>query len=368
MLSYDAAKDTIMVGMEGEEAVLGDYTLTFRASNGEERTVGLDELLSQSRELANGGQGTDAAFTVTVNGRQMDLTRSSNTVSLDGMDLTLKGTFNTTQGTDANGNIVYGTTDTNGNFKAGEAVTFSSTADSDTIVDAIQSFVDDYNEITKAIHDAFATQPAEKSSTSHTRYEPLTEDDRSSMSESAIASYEEKAKQGILFGDSDLSSLYSRLTSIISAGSATQQAMKDIGLTTAYSGGVTTLSLNTDKLRSALESNPDKVKDLFSTSSTASNTTGGLMARLKSTLDSYASSSYASPGILVNKAGSKSNSSSLLSNSIQKQINSVQDQIERWQKKMSSKIDYYTRQFTALEQLMNTMNSQSSALAGMLGY
>ena len=102
------------------------------------------------------------------------------------------------------------------------------------------------------------------------------------MSESAIASYEEKAKQGILFGDSDLSSLYSRLTSIISAGSATQQAMKDIGLTTAYSGGVTTLSLNTDKLRSALESNPDKVKDLFSTSSTASSTTGGLMARLKS--------------------------------------------------------------------------------------
>ena len=71
---------------------------------------------------------------------------------------------------------------------------------------------------------------------------------------------------------------------------------------------------------------------------------------------------------MVNKAGSKSNSSSLLSNSIQKQINSVQDQIERWQKKMSSKIDYYTRQFTALEQLMNTMNSQSSALAGMLGY
>jgi len=34
---------------------------------------------------------------------------------------------------------------------------------------------------------------------------------------------------------------------------------------------------------------------------------------------------------------------------------------------MSKQIDYYTRQFSALEQLINTMNNQSSALAGLMG-
>ena len=34
---------------------------------------------------------------------------------------------------------------------------------------------------------------------------------------------------------------------------------------------------------------------------------------------------------------------------------------------MSDRIDYYTNQFTRLEQLINQMNSQSSALAGLMG-
>ena len=45
----------------------------------------------------------------------------------------------------------------------------------------------------------------------------------------------------------------------------------------------------------------------------------------------------------------------------------MQSEIERWQTKMSSKVDYYTRQFTKLEQLMNSMNSQSSMMAGLMG-
>ena len=46
----------------------------------------------------------------------------------------------------------------------------------------------------------------------------------------------------------------------------------------------------------------------------------------------------------------------------------LQEQIERWQEKLSDKVDYYTRQFTALEKMISEMNSQSSALAGMMGY
>ena len=34
---------------------------------------------------------------------------------------------------------------------------------------------------------------------------------------------------------------------------------------------------------------------------------------------------------------------------------------------MSDQVDYYTRQFTALEQLVAQMNNQSSMLAGLQG-
>jgi flagellar hook-associated protein 2 len=91
------------------------------------------------------------------------------------------------------------------------------------------------------------------------------------------------------------------------------------------------------------------------------------MANVKNTMERYASTSIGNPGVLVKKAGSTFSSTSLLNNAVQKQIEGVQNQIEKWQTKMSSKIDYYTRQFTALEKLMNTMNSQSSALSGLMG-
>lgn len=294
-------------------------------------------------------KGQDAIVKANVNGKDVTLTRASNTMTLDGMTITVKDTF---QATSEN-----------------EKVKFSSSADADAMVSAITSFVNDLNEVMKEVHDAYTTQPLEKSSSSHTRYEPLTEDDKTSMSESAVNAYEEKAKTGLLFGDSDLSSLYNQLRSAISATGDTRKAMEAIGLTTTYKDGVTTLSLDEEKLRSALEADPEKVKAVFTDTTSAGGTTNqGLMSRVKKSLDRYASTSMASPGILVKKAGTKLSSTSLLSNTLQKKIDSYDEQISSWEAKMATKIDYYTRQFTALEKLMNTMNSQSSMLAGMMGY
>ena len=51
----------------------------------------------------------------------------------------------------------------------------------------------------------------------------------------------------------------------------------------------------------------------------------------------------------------------------QKEIDNLGTQIEKWQDKLSNQVDRYTQQFSRLEQLINQMNSQSSALAGMMG-
>ena len=143
------------------------------------------------------------------------MTRSSNTVDIDGLKVTLKGTFGYEARKDEDGKDVL---DENGNIvydevKDTEAVTFSSKADADKIVETIKAFVDDYNEMIKEIKEAYSTLPLQRSNKSY--YQPLTEEDEASMSESAVNAWNEKAKVGLLFGDNDLSSLYRRLTQAV---------------------------------------------------------------------------------------------------------------------------------------------------------
>lgn len=292
--------------------------------------------------------GQDAVFTANINGTEKTMTRSSNVIDLDGLSVTLKGTFEQEAGEN-------------------EPITFTSTTDSDTIVDAIKSFVNDYNEMAKEIHSAYSTLPYKKSSGGFANYEPLVGDEADEYSESELKKYEEKAKQGILFGDSDLRSLYQSLTGYIQGSGVDGAILRSIGIETAYEDGMTTISLNETKLREALEANPDRVRDAFTKTTENGASTNGLMQNLKTTIDRYASTSIATPGSLVQKAGTPLSSYSLQNNFLQTQIDNLDTQIEKWKDKMSDRIDYYTNQFTRLEQLINQMNSQSSALAGLMG-
>ena len=72
-------------------------------------------------------------------------------------------------------------------------------------------------------------------------------------------------------------------------------------------------------------------------------------------------------GILIEKAGSKYAPTAALDNDLLNQMKEVEEEISKWQDKMSNKVDYYTNKFTQLELLINQMNSQSSALAGLMG-
>lgn len=303
---------------------------------------------------ASYSEGRDAEFSMKVNGQPLyNVKRSSNTFDVDGMSISLKGTF----AYDANGKI---------DQKAAEAdaVSFTASSDADKIVDAIKSMVEDYNAMVTEIKNAYSTMPQQKSNGKY--YEPLTEEDKADMSESSIKAYEEKAKQGLLFADRDLSALYSKLTSAISMSGKDGADLKAIGITSNYSNGLTTLSLNENKLRAALETDPDKVRDVFSKSVDSGSSTNGLMQALKSPLDMY-SKVQGTKGILVQKAGSTLAPTTLYKNTLQNKLDDFDTQIEKWQDKMADQVDRYTSKFTALEKLISQMNSQSSALAGFLG-
>ena len=289
--------------------------------------------------------GQDAKFTATINGQKMEFSRSSNTFDLDGMSITLNGTFE---------------------VKDGETpVTFSSKTDTDKIIDVVKTMVEDYNAIVSEVKKAYSDMPLEKSDGS--RYKPLTDEDKADMTESEIKAYEEKAKTGILFMDRDLSSLYSALRSAVASGGSDGSFLRSIGIKTSYEDGLTTLSLDENALREALEQNPDQVKDAFTKSKENGAASDGLMASIQKVTDRYAATTGATKGILIEKAGSKYSPSAALNNTLLEQMKDIDKQVDKWQAKMSDKVDYYTNKFTQLEMLIAQMNSQSSSLAGMMG-
>lgn len=289
--------------------------------------------------------GQDAKFTASINGQKMEFSRSSNTFDLDGMSITLNGTFE---------------------VKDGETpVTFSSKTDTDKIIDVVKTMVEDYNAIVSEVKKAYSDMPLEKSDGS--RYKPLTDEDKADMTESEIKAYEEKAKTGILFMDRDLSSLYSALRSAVAPGGSDGSFLRSIGIKTSYEDGLTTLSLDENALREALEQNPDQVKDAFTKSKENGAASDGLMASIQKVTDRYAATTGATKGILIEKAGSKYSPSAALNNTLLEQMKDIDKQVDKWQAKMSDKVDYYTNKFTQLEMLIAQMNSQSSSLAGMMG-
>ena len=308
------------------------------------------EIKVPSNSYASYSTGQDAVMDVEINGKRFEnLTRSSNSFDIDGLTVNVKNTFEAV-GKDG---------------EDYEPITFETSTDSDKIVDAIREFVNDYNEMATELKNAYSTQPAYKNGT--TRYEPLTAEQEEQYTESELKAYNEKAKQGILFGDSTLSSMYSKLLSAITPGGTDGQTLREIGIGTSYNNGMTTLSLDEDKLRNALESDPDKVKNAFSKTKEGGSATDGLMQTMQNTLNTYVKTTGEPKGVLIQRAGSTKAYTSLNNNSLKSQMDSIDNQIDRWTDKMASQIDRYTTQFSRLEQLIAQMNSQASAMSGLMG-
>ncbi len=197
------------------------------------------------------------------------------------------------------------------------------------------------------------------------------------MSDKEIEAFETKAKQGLLFNDSDLGSLSSSLRFLFSGSDLSKIG---INVSTNYSdkGKIT---LDETKLRSILETDPDAVASAFSdpmeqkqvtnadgtTTWVDDTSSGGAISRLKVQLDKYAGTTGATKGILIEKAGSQYSPLSLLNNTIQNQLEDITDMIDTLTDKLNDQIDTYTAKFSRLEVLISQMNSQSSYLASLGG-
>ncbi len=295
--------------------------------------------------------GQDAIVAVKYAGSDeaVELTRGSNSFTVDGLTINVKGKF----GYDENGALIEDDPDT--------VVEIDAQVDADSIVDTVKSMIEEYNSIIELVNKEVKTKPDRD-------YEPLTSEQKKELSEDEIEAWEKKAKEGLLYADSDIRSLTSDLRFIIDGGIAQELAEMGISTSTSYSDNGK-INFDESKFRAALSSNPERVQELFAESS-VQNTNGngyskGIGANLKSVLDKYVNTTGAmtSKGILIRKAGHESSPMSVTENTMYNQLKAIKEQISKLQERLETERDRYIKQFTSLETLISQMNNQSGWLS-----
>ncbi len=282
--------------------------------------------------------GQDAKMTVSFDGglSTQEITRSDNKFTLDDVNFELLAT-----------NVTYDNTTDPPTEITPEPIKFTVNNETDDLTKKITDFVTDYNNIIKLINgkvnDAKPTDGT---------YLPLTDDQKAQMSEAQITSWETQAKKGLLQNDSLLSSLSLNMRlAMTDQVTSLKSALYEIGISTKDYSDNGALTIDDDKLKTALTNNPDKVAELFTSSD-------GIATRLQKIIDANTSTSLVNTGLLVQKAGS--DDSTIDKSTLAQNIKDYTSQITTLKSLLETQQEQYYNKFTKLEQYLSQMNSQSS--------
>lgn len=256
-----------------------------------------------------------------------------------------------------------------GDAEIGSEYEFGISRSYDDIKQTIKDFVNDYNQLLDDIHKYTDTAP--KRDKKNNLYEPLTDAEKEDMSEDEIKKWEDAAKQGILYNDSTVSGILSKLRFKL-YNSVTLDDGTSFGL---YSMGIKTMSyredgtddaalgklkIDEDAFDKAFEENPDAIIKLFTDSET------GIMKQVNTVLDDAVRTTGTTKGTLIRKAGLEKGTTAK-DNAIYRQMEQINKRIQTLQDRYESKENYWWSVFTNLEKMMSNMNSQMSYMSSYLG-
>jgi flagellar hook-associated protein 2 len=305
-------------------------------------------LLASLSLTAENVTGSDASITYDdgINGEQV-ITRSTNSFNINGIVFNLKKDFE-------------------------GAAELSVTSDPTKAVELIKGFVEKYNELLDKIN----TKLAEKREYA---YEPLTDEQKDAMTEDEIKRWEEKAKSGLLGGDSLLRAIVTELrNAVISNVEGAGLTLADIGIKSNSWVDKGKLYVDEEKLKKALAENPTGVFELFTRQSDVSYNSAvgnasarnerfresGLIYRFYDVIqDNIRTITIGGHrGALLEKAG-MTGDRSVFNNTLYQQIADYDRKIAELNDELIMKENRYYIQFAQLEKLISEMNNQSMWLA-----
>ncbi|MFD1707503.1 flagellar filament capping protein FliD [Siminovitchia sediminis] len=288
----------------------------------------LTEIMKIDGTEAKETEGQNAIFT--ING--LETQRTSNTFSMNGVTFTLKQTLKETD----------------------PPITVSVSNDSEGVFNTIKEFVDKYNTLIDEINKKLNEER-------HRDYLPLTDDEREELSDKQQEKWEELARSGHLKGDPILSGVLSQMRLDMSGSVETNSMytmLAAIGITTTpnyMDGGK--LEINENKLREAIEQDPEAVEQLFrGTGTTDANR--GVIHKLSDSVNQSIAKIYDRAGRPTATNHQFALGRELLS--MDKNIDSFEDRLKMYE-------DRLWRQFTAMEKAIQKANNQYAYLMQQFG-
>ncbi|WP_214768846.1 flagellar filament capping protein FliD [Exiguobacterium sp. s133] len=307
--------------------------------------AGIEKVNSQTATL--GQEGQNAKYT--IGGQELE--QRTNTFTQNGLTITLNKISTT-------------------------PTTLNTKLDVQTNFDSIKKFVDKYNDMIDKMNSKVNEEK-------YRDYQPLTDAQRTELSDDEIKKWEEKASSGILRNDSYLQSgmnqFRSAISSKIDTGYTYQSGTDTIALNYMSQIGITTtgdfrdggkLQINETKLKKMLEEQPDGVYKLFTTDAPGPVTNpDGSLTQNSNGLDGFVRQIQVFATTMRSKVSQVAGLDGAVATTYRlgQSLADVDKSILSWEDKLTAKENAYYRRFAAMEQAMNQANSQSATLASYLG-
>lgn len=260
-------------------------------------------------------------------------TSSSNVFDINGLTITCKG-------------------------ESEEVITLTTESDVSGIYDMIKSFIKEYSSLINEMDKLYNAKSSKG-------YDPLTDDEKDAMSDSEVEKWESTIKDSLLRRDSTLSSVSSAMKSIMASGFSVNgktMYLSDFGIETlgyfnaadneknAYhingDEDEDTLKNKTNTLKEMITSDPNAVIDFFTQLAKSMN------AKMK---DLTASNQFSSIDSVYDDKKMKDD------------YTAYTTKITAAEAKLKAYEDKWYKKFSAMETAMSKMQSNSSAITGLLG-
>lgn len=245
-----------------------------------------------------------------------------------------------------------------GTTAAGESLTISTDTDTQGLYDKIKDFLTEYNSIINELTGLYNADSAKG-------YEPLTDDEKSEMSDSEVEKWETKIKDAILRNDSTIGGVMNSMTTAMMSSytvNGKTYSLASFGIhTLGYLNAAkneqyayhidgdeddSNTSGNTDKLLDMITNNPEDVEEFMK--QLTSGLYSALDTKMKSTTMSSAYTIYNDKQMT-------------------KDYNSYTTQIKNWETKIEDLENRYYKQFSNMEKQLAKMQSSTSSLTSMFG-
>lgn len=338
-------KNTAQAALDADH-LLADYAKKYAAADDKTKELLVEQLQS---EIAYASSMVDPDT-------KPDYT--SDAVRIDGEDATIvlnNATFTSnTNSFSINGLTINAMAITD----PGETLTITTSTDNQGIYDKIKDFLSEYNSLINSMTSSYNAENTNA-------YEPLTSDEKDSMSETEIEKWEEKGKSGILRRDTTLSTLMSAMTSVMSKSytidgktyALSSFGIKTLGIMNAGKNEHNAFHIDGDADDESTSSNEDK-----------------LMAAIATDPDGVAKFFQKLSSDLYDKLGENMTSTSLRSygtfyndKEMAKEYSDYTKTISKWEDRVADIEDSYYKKFAAMESALAKLQSQTSQLSGLLG-